>query len=530
MAKKISVSARSTGSTAAISSAPPTADLPLFNWLQARATGVLLHPTAFPGAQGVGVFDAHAVRFLEFLREAGIKYWQLCPLGPTGYGDSPYASFSAFAGNPLLIDLAALVPHDLLEEADLDPLRALPLERVDFGALYEKKRALLNLAYENYRERRVAAPYGDFERFQHEHAAWLPAFAFFTALKDHLNGAAWTEWPVELRDYARAQQSPLRELLEERIERCAFIQYLFFGQWHYLRTEARARGVEIIGDLPIFVALDSADAWANPELFELDPATRRPIAVAGVPPDYFSADGQLWGNPLYAWEAHRADGYRWWIERMRAAFSLYDVVRIDHFRGFDTYWRIPLPAENARRGEWRQGPGLDLFRAFKAAFPQARIIAEDLGDLTESVHVLRRETGLPGMLVLQFAWGGDAKNLYLPHHATPNSVMYPGTHDNDTTLGWYRGASEHERDFVRRYFRVSGDEVSWDFIRASYACASNLAIFPLQDVLSLGSEARFNTPGKPQGNWQWRYESAQLEKLFSGTTSYLRELAQLYAR
>lgn len=506
------------------------ADPPLFHWLQTRAAGVLLHPTAFPGAQGIGVFDAHAVRFLDFLREAGIKYWQLCPLGPTGYGDSPYASFSAFAGNPLLIDLAALVPHDLLDAAELEPLRALPADRVDFGAVYERKRALLNRAYENYRTRRGAAPYGDFELFQREQAAWLQPFAYFTALKDHLNGAAWTDWPAELRDFARAQQSPLRELLAERIERCAFGQYLFFGQWRHLRAEARARGVEIIGDLPIFVALDSADAWANPALFELDPQTQRPLAVAGVPPDYFSADGQLWGNPLYRWETHRADGYRWWIERLRAAFALYDVVRIDHFRGFDTYWRIPLPAENARRGEWRQGPGLDLFRAVQRAFPQARIIAEDLGDLLPSVRELLAQTGLPGMLVLQFAFGGDAKNLYLPHHATANSVMYPGTHDNDTTLGWYRRASEHERDYVRRYFRVSGAELPWDFIRASYACASRLAIVPLADVLSLGSEARFNTPGQPQGNWQWRYQAHQLEELFRGTTGYLRELAQLYDR
>jgi 4-alpha-glucanotransferase len=508
----------------------PAESLPLFRWLQSRATGVLLHPTALPGSQGIGVFDAHAVRFLDFLHAAGIKYWQLCPLGPTGYGDSPYASFSAFAGNPLLIDLAALVPHGLLEEADLVPLAALPEDRVDFGAVYERKRALLNRAYENFRVRRAAAPYGDFERFQHEHAGWLPAFAYFTALKEHLNGAAWTDWPVELRDYAQARQSPLRDLLEERIERCAFIQYLFFGQWQFIRAEARARGVEIIGDLPIFVALDSADAWSNPELFELDPATRRPVAVAGVPPDYFSADGQLWGNPLYAWEAHRADGFRWWIERMRAAFSLYDVVRIDHFRGFDTYWRIPLPATNAKVGEWRPGPGLELFRAIHRAFPAARIIAEDLGDLLPSVRELLAQTGLPGMLVLQFAFGGDAKNLYLPHHATPNSVMYPGTHDNDTTLGWYRHASEHERDYVRRYLRVSGAEIAWDFIRASYACPSRLAIFPLQDVFSLGSEARFNTPGQPQGNWQWRYRASELERHCGGTAAYLRELAQLYDR
>ncbi len=522
----------------ATKSAPPaaapagnaTAPLPLFNWLRSRGAGVLLHPTALPGAQGVGVFDAHALRFLDFIQQAGVKYWQLCPLGPTGYGDSPYACFSAFAGNPHLIDLAALVPHDLLDEADLAPLRTLPTDRVDFGALHEKKRPLLARAYRNFMEREVAAPYGEFEAFKHRHASWLMPYAYFTALKDHFNGASWTEWPVELRDYASAQKSDLRALLEEPIERCCFAQYLFFGQWHLIRTEARARGIEIVGDLPIFVALDSSDAWSNPGLFELDPQTKRPIAVAGVPPDYFSADGQLWGNPLYRWEAHRAENYRWWIERMRAAFELYDIVRIDHFRGFDTYWRIPLPATNARVGEWRQGPGLELFRAFHREFPDARIIAEDLGDLTPSVRDLLAQTGLPGMLVLQFAFGGDATNSYLPHNATPNSVIYPCTHDNDTTLGWYRTAPEHDRDYVRRYFRVSGQEVAWDFLRAAYASASRLAVIPLQDVLSLESAARFNTPGKPEGNWQWRYRAADLEKLFGGTTNYLRDLAQLYGR
>lgn len=526
--KKSPVSPAATNSLPAGS--PAAAPLPLYAWLRQRGAGVLLHPTALPGDQGVGVLDRHAIRFLDFLHEAGVKFWQLCPLGPTGYGDSPYACFSAFAGNPHLIDLSALVAHDLLDEADLAPLRALPADRVDFGALHRLKRPLLARAYENFRSRRVAAPYGDFARFKHEHAAWLMPFAYFTALKEHCNGRPWTEWPAELRDYPTAQKSDLRELLEEPIERCCFSQYLFFGQWHLIRSEARARGIEIIGDLPIFVALDSADAWSNPALFELDPATRRPLAVAGVPPDYFSADGQLWGNPLYRWEAHRAENYHWWLARMRAAFALYDVVRIDHFRGFDTYWRIPLPAQNARIGEWRQGPGLELFRAFHREFPEARIIAEDLGDLTPGVRELLAQTGLPGMLVLQFAFGGDAANGYLPHNATPNSVIYPGTHDNDTTLGWYRTASEHERDYVRRYFRVSGAEVSWDFLRAAYASASRLAVIPLQDILSLGSEARFNTPGKPEGNWQWRYRAGDLEKHFGGTTAYLRELAQLYGR
>lgn len=519
--------ARSRASAPAVA---PTPSAPLFDWLRTRGAGVLLHPTALPGDQGCGVLDAHAVAFLDFLREAGVRYWQICPLGPTGYGDSPYASFSAFAGNPLLIDLAALVPCGLLAPGDLAPLAALPRDHVDFAAVAACKQALLDRAFAAFRARPAAAPYGDFAAFRREQAAWLDDYALFTALKEHVGGAAWIEWPEELRDPAAARRSPVAAAVAERAERAAFAQYLFFGQWNRLRAAAKERGIEVIGDLPIFVALDSADAWANSGLFELDPATRRPTAVAGVPPDYFSADGQLWGNPLYRWEAHRADGYRWWRARLGAAFELYDVVRIDHFRGFDTYWRIPLPAANARVGAWRPGPGLELFRAFHADRPDARIIAEDLGDLLPSVRELLRATGLPGMLVLQFAFGGDAKNLYLPHHATPNSVVYPGTHDNDTTLGWYRAAAERERDHVRRYLRVSGGEIGWDFVRAAYASASRLAIVPLPDLLSLGSEARFNTPGRAEGNWAWRCTAAQLAALRGGPARYLRELAELYDR
>lgn len=508
----------------------PTGARPLFQWLRQRGAGVLLHPTALPGDQGIGVFDENAVQFLDFLQSAGLKFWQICPLGPTGYGDSPYQCFSAFAGNPLLIDLAALVDAGLLAAEDLAPLRALPQERVDFAALHPVKAALLRRAWENFRAGRGRAPYGDWEEFQRTHAAWLDAYSYYRALKDHFGGQSWTDWPSEVRDFAMAQRSPLRRQLADGIAEHAFAQYLFYGQWARIRAAARERGIEIIGDLPIFVALDSADAWANPGLFELDPETLRPLAVAGVPPDYFSADGQLWGNPLYVWSAHEADGYRWWIERLRAAFALHDIVRIDHFRGFDSYWRVPLPAKNARGGEWRPGPGLGLFRAFHAALPEARIIAEDLGSLTDSVHALREQTGLPGMVVLQFAWGDDARNLYLPHNATANSVIYPGTHDNETTLGWYRSASERERDFARRYLRVSGAEIGWDFIRAAYASVSRLAIIPLQDVFSLGSDARFNTPGSAHGNWQWRFSAAELAQHARNSAEYLRELGVLYAR
>jgi 4-alpha-glucanotransferase len=504
--------------------------LPLFNWLKERGAGVLLHPTALPGGQGCGVFDQHAIRFLDFLQAAGMKYWQVCPLGPTGYGDSPYQCYSAFAGNTSLVDLAPLVRYGLLPASELTALAALPADQVDFEAVAALKPRLLQMAATLFRQKQPELPYGKYAEFCAREARWLDDYAFYRAAKDSFGGQPWWEWPAEARDFRKARKSALRTRLADAIESYRFGQYLFFGQWAQMRAAAKTRGIQLIGDLPIFVAGDSADAWAHPELFELDRKTLQPVAVAGVPPDYFSADGQLWGNPLYDWPAHRADGYAWWCDRLRASFDLCDVVRIDHFRGFESYWRVPLPAANARKGEWVPAPGLELFRAFQQALPGARIIAEDLGVLTDEVNALRAATGLPGMLVLQFAWGSDAKNNYLPHHAPRNAVIYPGTHDNDTTAGWYRATSEFERDHVRRYLRVSGEDVAWDFIRVSYASPARLAVVPLQDVFALGSEARFNTPGVPSGNWRWRYRADALEKLFGGTAKYLAELATLTAR
>jgi 4-alpha-glucanotransferase len=503
---------------------------PLFNWLTGRGAGVLLHPTALPGSQGCGVLDQHAVRFLDFLQAAGMKYWQVCPLGPTGYGDSPYQCYSAFAGNPNLVDLAPLVRYGLLPASELTAFGALSADQVDFEGIARLKPRLLQTASALFQQKQPGLPYGSFKDFCRREAHWLDDYAYFRALKDHCGGAPWWEWPVEVRSHGRAAKSPLRAQLAATIDAYRFGQYLFFGQWEQLRAAARARGIQVIGDIPIFVAGDSSDAWAHPELFELNRKTLLPVAVAGVPPDYFSADGQLWGNPLYDWDAHRAEGYAWWCARLRAAFDLCDVVRIDHFRGFEAYWRVPLPAENARTGAWVPGPGLDLFRTFQRAVPDARIIAEDLGVLTDGVHELRTATGLPGMLVLHFAWGGDAKNLYLPHNAPRNAVIYPGTHDNDTTAGWYRQAAEAERDHVRRYLRVAGDDIAWDFIRACYHSPARLAVVPLQDFFALGSEARFNTPGVPSGNWRWRYRAEALEKLSANSAAYLRELAALTDR
>ncbi|MBI5769017.1 MAG: 4-alpha-glucanotransferase [Verrucomicrobia bacterium] len=511
----------------------PTAEThsPLFNWLDHRAAGVLLHPTSLPSPFGVGALDEHAFEFVDFLAHAGMKYWQVCPLGPTGFGDSPYQCFSSFAGNPYLIDPAALECAGLLSASDIEPLRALNPNHVDFGALYQRKLPLLFSAHATWvRGARRALPYGDFDAFRSAQAGWLEGYALFSALKDHFGGRPWWEWPAEVRSLSIAQKSPLRRQVATRAEAYEFIQYLFFGQWAAVRAHAAKLGVGIIGDTPIFTALDSADVWSSPQLFQLDPQTARPTFVAGVPPDYFSADGQLWGNPLYAWPAHAADGYAWWLARLRANFALCDVIRIDHFRGFDTYWAIPAGSATARTGSWERGPGLAFFEKLRAALPDAKLIAEDLGDLAPSVITLREATGLPGMVIYQFAFGGDAKNLYLPHHHRANSVVYPGTHDNDTTLGWYATTDEKSRDHVRRYFRVSGREVGWDFVRAAYASVANLAVVPLQDLLSLGSEARFNTPGKSQGNWTWRYRPEQLRALRDNSATYLRDLAELTGR
>jgi 4-alpha-glucanotransferase len=506
--------------------------LPLFNWLDRRATGVLMHPTSLPGDFGIGTFGKEARQFIDFLHEAGIGCWQLCPLGPTSYGDSPYQSPSTFAGNPYLIDVLALCNAGLVRQDALGPLLFLSHDQVDFGGIYKLKRPILRAAYETYRTaaKKPALPYGDFEAFKAKHAGWLEPYALFMALKDHFDGQAWTLWPRTVASYAAASKAPVRRKLEAEVESHMFSQYLFHGQWREVREYAKRKKVSIIGDIPIFVALDSADVWANPDLFQFDTKKNQPLAVAGCPPDYFSEDGQLWGNPLYDWEANAADGYAWWLSRLATCFELFDVVRIDHFRGFDTYWKIPFGAPNARTGTWVEGPGLGFFKAVKQTFPNARIIAEDLGDLKPSVLKLRDETGLPGMAILQFAFGGKADNLYLPHNLTANQVLYPGTHDNDTSRGWYRSMDAVTQDHVRRYLRVSGDEMAWDFVRTGYQAVSRLAVFPLQDLLNLDSTARFNTPGQPAGNWSWRYRAVQLEQLRRNSAAYLRELGTLYGR
>ncbi len=504
----------------------------VFGWLKERGSGVLLHPTALPGDCGIGTLGREARRLIDFIHGAGMHYWQICPLGPTGYGNSPYMCYSVFAGNANLIDLQELVSFGLLEDHELNGLRSLPHDRVDYGSVEKLKTPLLNQAFERFQTSgKPGLPgYLSFRAFQKKNACWLPPFTYYMALKEFCKGIPWQEWSDAIRDPRKAEQSYLKEELAPLSESYAFTQYVFFNQWRKLKEYANSHNVLVIGDAPIFPALDSADTWAHPRFFQLK-KDGKPKAVAGVPPDYFSKTGQLWGNPLYDWEALKADDYAWWMQRMALNFDLYDVVRLDHFRGFEACWRVPAGAKDARAGHWESGPGLPFLEKIRSRFPEAKIIAEDLGLITPELQSFLEAFGLPGMAVLQFAFTLEPENFYLPHNHWRNCVVYPGTHDNDTTLGWWQNqATPDIRDHVRRYFRISGEEISWDFIRAAFQSVSRLAIFPLQDLLALGSEARFNTPGTVGGNWQWRCTREQLDHLCGDPTLYLRELAWLYKR
>ncbi len=498
----------------------------LFKGIIERGCGVLLHPTCLPSTQGIGSLGEQAYAFIDFLEKAGFGYWQICPLCPTSYGDSPYQGLSAFAGNPYLIDLQTLVNDDLLAQNDLLPLNQLSTKRVEYGYLWEHFWPVLEKAYKVFSTASNHPYRTPYETFKREQSQWLDDYAAFVAIKQSNGLRCWQDWPVQLRDYAKSKKSWTK--FDDSMEKQKFYQFLFFHQWEKLHAYAKRKNIKIIGDIPIFVSLDSADVWANPKLFSLD-KDLHPKCVAGVPPDYFSEDGQLWGNPLFDWQTHRIQKYAWWIDRLSSSFKLYDMVRIDHFRGFESYWSIPAESKTAKTGKWEKGPGMAFFEAIKNVFPEAPIILEDLGIATPEVNALKEATGLPGMAVLQFAFG-DPDSAYLPHNLDKNSVLYPGTHDNDTSTGWYQSLPESARDHFRRYLRVNGHEVSWDLIRTGYASTSKLFIVAMQDLLSLGSDARMNTPGKPSGNWQWRFSNEQLLKLNRESSAYLRQLKDLYIR
>jgi 4-alpha-glucanotransferase len=503
-----------------------------------RSSGILLHPTSLPGHFGIGDLGGEAYAFVDFLAASGQRLWQVLPLGPTGYGDSPYQSFSAFAGNTLLINPERLVDDGLLTADDLASAPAFPQERVDFDGVIKFKSALLRRAFERFKEATTNKQLrSEFEAFSREAASWLDDYALFRALKDAHGGATWNKWepPLARRD-AGALESARHEL-RDQVEAQKFYQHLFFKQWSALRAYAHEHGVTIVGDIPIFVSYDSADVWTHPHLFKLDERLA-PRVVAGVPPDYFSATGQLWGNPIYEWERMRADGFRWWIERMRATLKMFDIIRLDHFRGFAACWEIPGGDKTAERGQWVEVPGRELFTAIKQALGNLPVIAEDLGVITPDVDRLRDDFGLPGMRILQFAFGGDPHHKDLPHNYIQNVVVYTGTHDNDTTVGWFNSHAKsgstrdaeqikREREFCLKYLATDGKEIHWDFIHAALSSVADVALIPLQDVLGLGTEARMNLPASTGGNWDWR---CQADALTDNLSARLKEMTELYGR
>jgi 4-alpha-glucanotransferase len=500
-------------------------------WLDSRSAAVLAHISSLPGAYGIGNLGPGARSLVNFLGRAGVRYWQICPVGPTGYGDSPYQTFSGRAGNPYFVDLGELVAAGLLTADEVAPLRVLPTVRVDYGRLYERFWRVLARAHDRFAasDGDDLEGFGSLAAFRQRNAAWLGPFADFMALKAHFGGQPWTSWPEEYRSWSPGLHAALPEAVSRDAARQSFYQHLFFGQWERLRRYAAAQGVGIIGDVPIFVALDSADTWQNRAAFRLD-GRGQPLAVAGVPPDYFSANGQLWGNPLYDWEYLAQTDYGWWIDRLRAAFELYDIIRLDHFRGFDTYWEVPAGAADARGGRWRKGPGLPFFRVLQKALPAARIIAEDLGYIGPDVVELRRAAGLPGMKILQFAYGHDTGNVNLPHFFSPDSVTYTGTHDNTTTRGWLEHLPADTAGQVADYFQLNGSRSAWPIIRAALATVSRLAVIPIQDLLDLPAETCLNQPGTAEGNWQWRFTDEQLVRLTEEKLATLRHWITLHDR
>jgi 4-alpha-glucanotransferase len=504
-----------------------------------RASGILLHPTSFPGKFGIGDLGPAAYRFVDFLADTQQGIWQVLPLGPTGYGDSPYQCFSAFAGNPLLVS-----PEKLVESGDLSPedcvsdLPPSPERQVDFGRVIPYKSTLLKKAAENFRLHASAERAEEYKLFCRQNASWLDNYALYIALKEAQAGkAVWNQWDREIAARQPGAVAYWEEHLASEIAVQKYIQHQFFQQWSALKNYCHARGIQIMGDIPIFVAHDSADVWARPELFHLD-ADGNPSVQAGVPPDYFSAMGQLWGNPLYRWDTLAETGYEWWIERFRSTLRLVDIIRLDHFRGFEACWVIPAGEKTAIKGAWVKGPGAELFEAVQKSLGDLPIVAETLGVITPQVTALRERFGFPGMGILQFAFGTDPQAPeFKPHNYPRNFVVYTGTHDNDTTLGWWasRGGDSTrtsaniraERKFARKYLGTNGREMNWVLIRTILASVADIAIVPLQDILGLGSEARMNLPARASGNWQWRFTADQLTPEMAAR---LREMVQMYDR
>jgi 4-alpha-glucanotransferase len=490
-----------------------------------RTAGILLHPTSLPGPYGIGDLGPAAHAWVDALARAGQTWWQILPLGPTGYADSPYQCFSAFAGNPYLISPDLLIQEGLLHVDDLTGAQ-FPADRVDYGPVIEFKRRLLTRAWQNFQSGAAVGLRSPFEDFRARQPDWLDNFGLFMALKEAHGGVSWIEWPDEYIERRPKALARAKSELAGAIGRHQFGQFLFFRQWRELKAYANDRGLRLIGDIPIFVSGDSADVWSHPDLFFLD-EHGQPTVVAGVPPDYFSDTGQLWGNPLYNWAELRKTNYTWWVARMRATLDQVDLIRLDHFRGFEAYWEIPAGMPTAQIGQWVPGPGIDLFQTLQRELGGLPLIAEDLGVITPEVEALREHLGLPGMRILQFAFGGAVENRFLPHNYEHNTVVYTGTHDNDTTRGWYATLTPGEGDFLRRYLARDAHDISWDLIRLAWASVANCAVAPLQDILNLGTEARMNLPGRPAGNWGWRFTG---DMLSGASLDRLRALTELYGR
>ena len=491
-----------------------------------RASGILLHPTSLPGPYGIGEFNDNAYRFVDTLAECGQKLWQVLPLGPTGYGDSPYQCFSAFAGNPLLISLDHLVRENALPADALKDAPEFDDAKVDYGDVIEFKHDVLHKSYIHFSQSASTSQRVALEEFCTKNAKWLDDYALFIALKDAHGGEAWPTWEDDIARRTPTSLARAKNKLADEIQKQKYLQFQFFKQWANLKVYANGKGVKIVGDIPIFVAYDSADAWSHRELFYFDDRGN-PTVIAGVPPDYFSPTGQRWGNPLYRWDVMAQQGYTWWVERCRSTFQLFDYIRIDHFRGFEAYWEVPASEPTAMSGKWVKGPGKALFQAIKRELGDLPIIAEDLGIITPEVKALREGLGFPGMRILQFAFVADTSSDYLPHNYMPNTVAYAGTHDNDTTVGWYEKLDAKVRQQVLDYTGTDGHEIQWDMIRLLQMSVADTAVITLQDLLGLNSDSRMNFPGRADGNWYWRFT---WDMLTDALKSRLKHMTGTYGR
>ena len=491
-----------------------------------RSAGILLHPTSLPGPDGIGSLGPEAYVWIQYLADCKIGLWQVLPLGPTSYGDSPYQCLSAFAGNPYLISPSLLLDEGFLTQADLSDRPDFPVHLVDFGRVIPWKITLLDRAFSRFKEKASGDVIQEYQRFQNENAYWLPDFALFMTIKNSQEGKSWVQWPSPLRSRQPDAIDAFKSEHEAEYERHIFAQFIFFRQWFNLKAFANHKGISIIGDIPIFISHDSADVWSKPDLFYLD-ETGNPTVVAGVPPDYFSPTGQLWGNPHYRWDDHQKSGYDWWIQRVKSCLKTVDFIRLDHFRGFAGYWEVSANLPTAEIGVWKKGPGAGFFETLRSALGDLPLIAEDLGKITPDVIELRDQFELPGMKILQFSFGNDPDEPFLPHNYPVNCVAYTGTHDNDTSIGWYKSAPSTEQDFCRRYLHTNGEDIAWDLIRSVWSSVSVFAIAPIQDFLRLDGSARMNLPGRPSGNWGYRMVDYDLNIHLQ---EQIREINRIYSR